>query len=204
MPLFDLLPAAPILGWAVHAWQLHRLLGRTRRDPLTGLLTRDGWSRRAARIVRRRPESAVLLLDLNGFKPVNDRFGHAAGDAVLAATGQRLADWCAHHGGLAGRLGGDEFVAVLRDGQDLEVRLVDLAGRIAAPVAHGGLLLRVSASIGSARRAQLPQPTLSALTAAADADMYRVKGSGRRGRPPARQHQLPDPPVLALPAPRLV
>ncbi len=86
-------------GWALHASRLYRRLDRSCRDPLTGLWTRDGWGRRAERIIARRPRAAVLLADLDGFKPVNDVHGHAAGDAVLAAAGERLTAWCGAHGG---------------------------------------------------------------------------------------------------------
>lgn len=168
-------------GWAVHAVRLYRRLYRIRRDPLTGLLTRDGWSRAAERIIARNSRAVIVLGDLNGFKPVNDDHGHDAGDTVLAAVGQRLADWCGKHG-VAGRLGGDEFVAVLQDDQDLNQRLADLAHLVREPVDHQGVTLRVGISLGSARPADLETPTLAAALKAADTAMYQVKGRGRRGR----------------------
>lgn len=168
-------------GWALHASRLHRRLDRSRHDPLTGLWTRDGWSRRAERIIRRRPRAAVLLADLDGFKPVNDVHGHAAGDAVLAAAGERLTAWCGAHG-VAGRLGGDEFVAVVEDDARLDDRLADLAELLRQPVEHQGVRLSVGASIGAARLSALSEPNLSAALAAADQAMYRVKGRTRRGR----------------------
>jgi len=168
-------------GWALHASRLHRHLDRSRHDPLTGLWTRDGWTRRAERIIARRPRAAVLLADLDGFKPVNDVHGHAAGDAVLAAAGERLTAWCGAHG-VAGRLGGDEFVAVVVDDDRLDDRLADLAELLRQPVEHQGVTLTVGASIGAARLATLPEPTLSAALTAADQAMYRVKGRTRRGR----------------------
>jgi diguanylate cyclase (GGDEF)-like protein len=111
---------APVLagGWIIHAHLLHKRLHRVRRDPLTGLLTRDGWNRAADRIIRRHEGAAVLVIDLDGFKAVNDTFGHEAGDAVIAAAGQRLAAWCSERG-IAGRLGGDEFAVAIRDGHRL-------------------------------------------------------------------------------------
>lgn len=168
-------------GWALHASRLYRRLDRSLHDPLTGLWTRDGWTRRAERIIGRRPRAAVLLADLDGFKPVNDVHGHAAGDAVLAAAGERLTDWCGAHG-VAGRLGGDEFVAVIEDDARLDDRLADLAELLRQPVEHQGVELTVGASIGAARLAALPEPTLSAALKAADQAMYRVKGRTRRGR----------------------
>lgn len=168
-------------GWALHASRLYRRLDRSRHDPLTGLWTRDGWTRRAERIITRRPRAAVLLADLDGFKPVNDVHGHQAGDAVLAAAGERLTAWCGAHG-VAGRLGGDEFVAVVDDDARLDDRLADLAELLRQPVEHQGVTLTVGASIGAARLAGLPEPTLSAALTAADQAMYRVKGRTRRGR----------------------
>lgn len=178
----QLLISAPLAGgWALHAYRLRRRLHRIRRDPLTGLLTREGWSRKAGRIIRRHRSAAVLLVDLDGFKAVNDRHGHDAGDAVLAAAGERLAAWCDGHG-VAGRLGGDEFVAALTDDARLADRLADLADLLRQPVDHDCVKLRVGASIGSARLAELDTPTLSAALKTADTAMYRVKGRTRGGR----------------------
>ncbi|MFD5588799.1 GGDEF domain-containing protein [Streptomyces sp. NPDC127063] len=168
-------------GWAVHAIRLYRRLDRSRHDPLTGLWTRDGWTRQAERIIARRPRAAVLLADLDGFKPVNDVHGHPAGDAVLAAAGERLTAWCGAHG-VAGRLGGDEFVAIVDDDARLDDRLADLADLLRQPVEHQGVTLTVGASIGAARLTALAEPTLPAALKAADQAMYRVKGRTRRGR----------------------
>ncbi|WP_432156043.1 GGDEF domain-containing protein [Streptomyces sp. bgisy153] len=176
---------APVLagGWAVHAHLLHKRLHRVRRDPLTGLLTRDSWNRAADRIIRRHDRAAVLIIDLDGFKAVNDTYGHAAGDAVIAATGQRLAAWCGETG-IAGRLGGDEFVVVVHDGPGLTDALVDLGALLREPVDYLGGRLNVGASIGEAQVADLDPPTREAAMRAADAAMYRVKGRGRDGRRP--------------------
>ncbi len=84
----------PLLGWAAHSGYLARQLATARRDPLTGLHTRAGWTARAERVIRRHPAAAVLLLDLDDFKALNDTHGHAAGDAALAATAARLTAWC--------------------------------------------------------------------------------------------------------------
>ncbi|MFE4056674.1 GGDEF domain-containing protein [Streptomyces sp. NPDC059096] len=170
-------------GWTADHWVLHRRLSGARRDPLSGLLTRAGWTTRALRAVRR-TRSAVLLIDLDGFKAVNDRHGHQAGDRIIAETGARLTAWCGS-GEVAGRLGGDEFaVAVAADG--LEVRLTALRAQLARPVVHDGQLLRVGASIGVALLDDQPEPTLSAALHAADKAMYREKGRSRRGRRPLR------------------
>ncbi|NJQ14379.1 GGDEF domain-containing protein [Streptomyces bohaiensis] len=163
-------------GWLLHSgWLTHRL--RTaRRDPLTGLHTRSGWSARAERLLNR-PGAAVLLVDLDHFKQLNDTHGHAAGDAALTATAQRLAAWC-HRAGLAGRIGGDEFTAITTHAT--AGRLDDLARLLNRPVPHNGALIPVTASIGTSHTVDLPVPTLSDALSAADQAMYTAKGHTRR------------------------
>ncbi|MET9960960.1 GGDEF domain-containing protein [Streptomyces sp. NPDC006326] len=166
----------PLIGWAAHSALLTHRLATARRDPLTGLRTRAGWTVRAERFIRRHRDSAVLLLDLDEFKSLNDTHGHAAGDAALAATAARLTGWCEHYG-FAGRLGGDEFVAVHRR-SDLD-RLTAL---LHVPVMHDSQPLPVSVSVGSCRLADLPVRSLPEALAVADAAMYAAKGTnGRRG-----------------------
>ncbi|MEU1559768.1 GGDEF domain-containing protein, partial [Streptomyces mirabilis] len=87
--LAALLPAAASLGWAVHARWLHRRLTTARHDPLTGLWTRDAFTRRARRLLRD-PRAVVVLADVDHFKQINDTHGHAAGDALLATIAARL------------------------------------------------------------------------------------------------------------------
>ncbi|MFC8223838.1 GGDEF domain-containing protein [Streptomyces sp. NPDC057362] len=167
-------------------------LAQARTCPVTGLPTRAAWTARAREIVAAGP-AAALLFDLDGFKPVNDRFGHDVGDAVLAAVGSRLAAWAAAEGAEAGRLGGDEFAVILPDTPDLPARVTRLHAALTRPVRHEGLRLEVGASIGTARTVDTdPGPAgthsalLSALLKNADTAMYRAKGRGRRGRRLAR------------------
>ncbi|MDX2678496.1 GGDEF domain-containing protein [Streptomyces sp. NY05-11A] len=168
----------PLLGWAVHGGILARRLACARRDPLTGLHTRAGWTDRAERLIRRHPHAAVLLVDLDHFKTLNDTHGHAAGDAALIATADRLRTWCGHTG-TAGRLGGDEFVAVVRD---LAVADLDaLTAALHRPLDYDGVSLPLAASIGACALDDLPVPCLADALAAADAAMYAAKGRGRRG-----------------------
>ncbi|MDX3804587.1 GGDEF domain-containing protein [Streptomyces sp. AK04-3B] len=167
----------PLLGWAVHGGILARRLASARRDPLTGLHTRAGWTARAEHLIRRHPRAAVLLVDLDHFKTLNDTHGHAAGDAALAATADRLRTWCGHNG-TAGRLGGDEFVAVVRD-----LAAGDLDKLIAAlhrPLDYEGVPLPLAASVGVCNVAELAVPVLTDALASADAAMYAAKGRGRR------------------------
>ncbi|MFF0778711.1 GGDEF domain-containing protein [Streptomyces sp. NPDC003720] len=169
---------APLLGWAVPGGILTRRLATARCDPLTGLHTRAGWTARAEHLIRRHPTAAVLLVDLDHFKTLNDSHGHAAGDAALAATADRLRSWCGCHG-IAGRLGGDEFVAVVRDlaAADLDA----LTAALHRPLPYAGTALPLAASVGACLVAELPVPSLTDALAAADAAMYAAKGRGRRG-----------------------
>ncbi|MFF5803020.1 diguanylate cyclase domain-containing protein [Streptomyces sp. NPDC012746] len=165
----------PLAGWAAHSALLTHRLATARRDPLTGLRTRAGWTARAQRFIRRHRDSVVLLLDLDDFKTLNDTHGHAAGDAALAATGARLTAWCDRYG-YVGRLGGDEFVAVHRR-RDLD----GLSTALNAPVTYDGRSLPVSVSIGTCRLADLSVRSLPEALATADAAMYAAKGThGRR------------------------
>ncbi|MFE2975505.1 GGDEF domain-containing protein [Streptomyces sp. NPDC059258] len=169
--------ALPLIGWASHTALLTHRLASARRDPLTGLRTRAGWTVLAERVIRRHRDAVVLLLDLDDFKNLNDTHGHAAGDVALAVTADRLSAWCGRHG-IAGRLGGDEFVAIARQAPDLD----SLHHVLRQPVTHAGHRLPVSVSVGSCRLTDLPVRSLSDALAAADSAMYAAKGStGRRG-----------------------
>ncbi|WP_405676835.1 GGDEF domain-containing protein [Streptomyces sp. NBC_01511] len=170
--------ALPAVGWAVHSGLLARRLSSARRDPLTGLHTRAGWTARAERIIQRSPNALVVLVDLDDFKAVNDTHGHAAGDAVIASTASRLAMWAGRHG-IAARLGGDEFAVIVTD----PAKTLGPAALISAlhrPVLHGGSLLPIAASAGFCHLTDLPEPSLTDALTAADAAMYAAKGHGRR------------------------
>lgn len=186
--------AIPVAGWGTHASLLAHKLRAERRDPLSGLWTRRPWMRRAERLIRQERITHVLLLDLDGFKPVNDDFGHPAGDAVLKAAGARLDDFVAEHGGpraVCARLGGDEFVAAISV-ENLPDFLEGLADELAQPVPWPGGPLRVTASIGSIRVSEVQQPSASTVLEAADAAMYAIKKSrGRSGRRAHRRAALP-------------
>ncbi len=91
-----------------------RMLQQALRDPLTGVLNRRGFEAQAQERLRSCERGAVVYLDLNSFKQVNDQFGHHAGDALLKAFGHRLG-YCLRPEDVLGRLGGDEFAIVLPD-----------------------------------------------------------------------------------------
>jgi len=108
-----------------------KMLADALRDPLTGILNRRGFEQEAAARIRMSDQGAVLYLDLNQFKSINDRFGHQAGDALLKAFGHRL-EFCLRPEDVLGRLGGDEFAIVLpgvsvADAKHVAARLVQTA-----------------------------------------------------------------------------
>ncbi|MDX3066890.1 MULTISPECIES: GGDEF domain-containing protein [Streptomyces] len=164
-------------------------LAQARTCPVTGLPTRSAWTARAHRVIADGP-TVVLLIDLDGFKPINDRFGHDAGDAILAHIGAGMRDWAEADGHAVGRLGGDEFVVAMADSPDLPARIARLSALLTAPVLYRGRTISVGASIGLARSGDLTGENLanplSALLKTADAEMYAAKGRSRRGRRLAR------------------
>ncbi|MEU5722671.1 EAL domain-containing protein [Micromonospora sp. NPDC047738] len=160
-----------------------RLVGWLRRlaysDQLTGLPNRLTFTRRLRRALRDGGPVAVLLLDLDGFKQVNDRFGHAAGDRLLTTIADRMRDAVGADGMIA-RLGGDEF-AVLVD-RDRPVSPERLAERLLAALeplpGEEDLGVHPSASIGIAEYG--PQHTSHTdLLRDADIAMYAAKAAGK-------------------------
>jgi diguanylate cyclase (GGDEF)-like protein/PAS domain S-box-containing protein len=153
----------------------HRMLSEALRDPLTGVLNRRGFEKEAAACIRASSQGAVLYLDLNQFKSINDRFGHPAGDALLKAFGHRL-EFCLRPEDILGRLGGDEFAIVLpgvsvADAKHIAERLVSTA---ADAYIIQGKEITCSASVGIALMPQHGEE-LWHLVSVADAAMYGVK-----------------------------
>lgn len=154
-------------------------------DPLTGLANRALLMRLAdAAIERNRQQStplAMMFLDLDGFKGVNDQYGHTAGDDLLRQVGHRLAAQV-HGVGTVGRLGGDEFV-VLIENAGSPARLMEIAERIRSSLAQPFLLdgpapavVTIHTSIGIAVG---PRTCPDELLDDADAAMYEAKSSGK-------------------------
>ena len=149
-------------------------------DPLTGLanrtLLRDRLEHALARSGRERGATAVLFVDLDNFKQVNDSHGHAAGDAVLVETARRL-QTAVRPGDTIARLGGDEFVAVCEDIDEEAALAVGrrLQEAIQPPLIAGGVRHELSASIGIAIGDRDPD----GLVGEADLAAYRAKAAGR-------------------------
>ena len=170
-------------------------------DGLTGLLNRRRFMELLAAEIalaqRTGASMAVLYLDLDGFKPLNDTHGHAAGDRMLLHVAQVLTGLL-REGDFAARLGGDEF-AVLQRGVATREQAQSLAQRlrqsVQVPVQDQGLLLRIGISVGIALYPQDgTQP--QALMIAADRAMYQAKG---QARPPAAAAPSPLPGSGPLP-----
>jgi diguanylate cyclase (GGDEF)-like protein len=164
---------------------LEYLSYRAHHDPLTGLPNRLLLEDRLASAVRmaerERSCCALLFVDLDGFKQVNDRFGHDAGDHVLRTVAQTLCDSVRRSDTVA-RLGGDEFVVLLPRVADLDHALQardKIAVQLTTHIHWGAHRLAIGASIGvSAYPAHGIEP--AQLLSHADRDMYRIK-AGRGG-----------------------
>ncbi len=188
-----------------------RLQHLAMHDPLTGLpnraLMRDRLEQAVAADRRHGRGCAVLLVDLDGFKAVNDRLGHAAGDALLEAVAARLKT-CSRESDTVTRYGGDEFVVVAGPvGGDEEAAV--LAARIVSelrrPFDLGGVQAQVGASVGIARRGAAGEDA-ALLLSEADAALYLAKGEGknRYAFPQVDRDAIKATPDLAWPAEREV
>jgi len=152
-----------------------KMLADALRDPLTGILNRRGFEQEGAACIRRSSVGAVLYLDLNHFKSINDRFGHQAGDALLKAFGHRL-EFCLRPEDILGRLGGDEFAIVLpgvpiADVKHIAERLMQTASE--AYIIQGQEI-KCTASVGIALMPKHGEE-LWHLLSVADGAMYKAK-----------------------------
>ncbi len=153
-------------------------------DPLTGLPNRVQFQDRLSELMKREAGVALLLVDLDGFKQVNDTHGHAAGDAILQHVATALEKVVAPYNGLASRLGGDEFSIILtrNDLQCLKGICQEAVEAINQPISYEGETLSVAASIGVATDRQFSSETqlnADGLTRAADFALYASKSSGK-------------------------
>ena len=162
-----------------------RLIEAAVTDPLTGLPNRRLFTDRVDHALLRRARTgravAVLFLDLDGFKLVNDSLGHAAGDEVLAAVATRLRT-CIRAGDTVARLGGDEFAVLLEDvvaDADALVAAERVVAALSEPLALPDRSVSVRASIGVALDLGEPGITAVDLLRNADTAMYQAKATAR-------------------------
>ncbi|GHA22695.1 hypothetical protein GCM10007989_17650 [Devosia pacifica] len=178
--LFVTIAALVTLLTVTHRLELERREARALagRDSLTGLANRLGFENDLERLSAASTPFTLLYLDLDGFKQVNDRHGHAAGDAVLRVVASRLVR-CVGETATVARLGGDEFAVLLVD----QCEIADLAKAIVAavrrPIALGQSMAQLGVSIGVARAGT--GVGSGALMRLADAALYRVKAGGGSG-----------------------
>lgn len=154
------------------------------RDNLTGLLNRAAFNSEVdLALVRARSKDegvAILFIDLDGFKPINDTYGHAVGDDVLRAVAQRITGAVRTTDRVA-RLGGDEFVVLMAPLKDQETakrtaeRILEVLGQ---PVRIGGRAIPIAASIGIASVESPLSDDPARLIERADHAMYKAKQSG--------------------------
>ena len=161
-----------------------QLKSQALHDPLTGLANRvllaDRVEQALRRGLRQRGRPAVLYLDIDDFKGINDTLGHVAGDRVLVEIGQRLAS-CIRGEDTAARIGGDEFAVLIEDSNDTQ-EAIDVAVRIRdalrRPVELDVASCTVSASIGIVR-SDAPRDSTVELLRDADIAMYEAKRESR-------------------------
>jgi diguanylate cyclase (GGDEF)-like protein len=156
----------------------------SRHDPLTGLPNRrvlgEDLAEALGNVGAKAAECAVFLIDLDRFKPINDAYGHAVGDAVLVEVARRITEVAGVHGSVA-RMGGDEFACVIpyEIGSDLPARLGgQIVRSLDQPILVEGARFRIGSTIGIARA---PQDGIepSVLLRGADLAMYEQKREGR-------------------------
>jgi diguanylate cyclase (GGDEF)-like protein/PAS domain S-box-containing protein len=161
----------------------HQLTFRATHDSLTKMLNSEAFMDRLAVAARQaniggRSDVAVLFVDLDKFKAINDRFGHATGDRLLMAVARRLRT-CVRPSDSIARMGGDEFAVLLERVED-EADILSVVERIreelGRPFHVDGHVIRASASVGTAKGSQVG-PRAEDLLRAADAAMYEVKAA---------------------------
>jgi diguanylate cyclase (GGDEF)-like protein len=161
-------------------------------DPLTGLPNRllflDRLEKSLERSQRRGKSCALFYIDIDEFKPVNDRYGHHAGDALLKAIARRM-DETMRKVDTVSRLGGDEFAAIMEEPVDAADALL-AAQRLELSDHPDGLEAKVGASVGIALYPQ-HAGSLEALVQAADKVMYQAKKSGKNQCFMAEQRAMP-------------
>jgi diguanylate cyclase (GGDEF)-like protein len=203
-----ILGAAPLAALAVRLWlrarraerklaasdRSHRellteMVRLAERDPLTGLANRRAFDRALAELSGTDQPGALIVLDLDNFKQVNDRYGHQRGDELLRSVAREIRRRI-RGGDLVARLGGDEFAIVLRGADPARAQVIAADLRAGVRQVGEALPLRApfDASVGVA---PLGSDGATELVGRADAAMYRVKVA-RRGRVRRRRFRGAD------------
>ena len=191
------------LALALVFWQYENGTQQLQRladlDGLTSLPNRRSFIELATRALQRQSEYSLLVIDIDHFKQVNDRYGHLAGDQVLRQLGEQLR-LLARQGDLLCRYGGEEFCLLLPETKQLQAQI--LAERLRVHVCQqifdvgNGVQLAITLSIGVSSSPRTQQAlTLDAMFALADEALYRAKRNGRNQVMIAEQ-QLDFPPPM--------
>ena len=182
-------------------------------DPLTGLANRRELDRRAEQALAAAPDAegqrvvGLLLLDLDGFKPVNDTLGHLAGDELLVVVSRRLAG-VVRKDDVVARVGGDEFVVLMPDlgsaseAADLADRVVHLLDDPVSLPAFSPEPVRVTASVGVSVASAGAGASLRSLLREADRRLYSAKRQGGNRTSVASAHRRPPGAASRRAAPR--
>ncbi|MFP1877558.1 EAL domain-containing protein [Lonsdalea quercina] len=157
-----------------------RLFLQAHRDPLTGLINRTLLATSLNQLLKQHPSGCLMIVDLDGFKDINDSLGHASGDEILVSVAQKLLA-NVRQGDLVARMGGDEFAVLLPQLEDLQV-----AEKMARQINHdisqtvvvGDKQVNTSASIGLVMFRSQGATTQELLTSA-DLALYQAKADGR-------------------------
>jgi diguanylate cyclase (GGDEF)-like protein len=187
--MIALIFAFPLITLLQRSLRHAQLVQDSRVDAKTGLLNAATWERQATteltRAVRTHTALAIVMLDIDRFKVINDTFGHLVGDQVLKEIARTLTSQLRDYD-LAGRFGGEEFSLLLPQARAVDafkaaerIRSSIAAMSIIAPGAAGGERVQVTVSIGVAALDAGTDRTFSQLMSAADAALYRAKGGGR-------------------------
>jgi diguanylate cyclase (GGDEF)-like protein len=175
--------------------RIGELEARADIDPLLDILNRRGFERELQRalahVKRYGTRAALMFIDLDSFKAVNDRYGHGAGDALLKAVTRQLVVHV-RASDVVGRLGGDEFGVVLWRVEEAQAsaKARELEALIeGVGVAHGQARVQVGASVGAALL--LPDATPGEMIGAADRAMYARKEERRGWSPPSLSPESP-------------
>ncbi len=166
-------------------------------DTLTGLKNRRALDHVLGRVIETDAPFAVMHVDLDFFKAVNDRLGHAAGDHVLQEVARIMIDATRRGKDTVARTGGDEFVILfegLIDRAALDRVALRIIGELEKPIRFEGHVCRVSASCGTALSSDYASPGVERIMADADAALYASKRQGRAC------HTFFSPDLLSLPA----
>lgn len=165
------------LGWLTRQPQVVAARREASTDALTGLVNRSGLKHQLRNRARRGQPYTIYMIDLNGFKRINDTFGHRAGDELLRQLGYRLAARFAEH--LVARLGGDEFIVVgdgLHRGPQLLTARIAAAVEVPIPVPGSPEPVTLSTAIGLSHVPVGADPAVA--LHAADLAMYLSKVTG--------------------------